>query len=416
MPVSSFPEEGLAPEAVFAEMEEARSADVDWRRGRLGLYVHYAGDDVLKVAKEAYMRFFSENALGRTAFPSLVKFESDVVDWTLGLFHAKEGAFGNITSGGTESIFLAMKTARDWARQHHDGGGRPNVVVPHSAHPAFNKAAHYLDVEVRRAPLAENFRASVEAMRARMDRATFMLVGSAPAFPHGVFDPLEEIAALASEHGAWMHVDACVGGYLSPFARSIGYPIPAFDFSVPGVTSISADLHKYGFTAKGASTIVFADAGKREHVMFDFTDWPRGAYSSPTFGGTRPGGAIAAAWAVMRYLGEEGYKRIATTVMGTRDRFIEGISAIKGLHVLGEPELSVVAYTADDIDIHAVADRMAERGWFVGRGVQPPCIHLGMITFAHAPIVDEYLRDLAEAVDLVRQHGQTSANRTATYG
>jgi glutamate/tyrosine decarboxylase-like PLP-dependent enzyme len=412
----SFPRHGIPSEQVFAEMEAARATDVDWRHGRTGLYVHYAGDEVLDVAKEAYHRFFSENALGPKAFPSLRYFEDSLVAWALDLLHAPGEGTGVVSSGGTESIFLALATARDWARNALPAISAPEIVIPWSAHPAFNKAAHYLNLAVRRVPLREDFRADVPAMAAEMSPSTILVAGSAPSFPHGVVDPIEEIAALARVRGVWCHVDACIGGFIAPFVKRLGYAVPDFDFAIEGVTSISADLHKYGFTAKGASLLLLADATMRRHLDFEFDDWPHGHYGSPTLRGTRPGGAIASAWAVVRYLGVDGYTRIARTTMEGRDRLVAGIKEIGGMHVIGEPDLTVMAYGASSFDIHAVADRMQARGWFVSPMASPRAIHLGMLTPAHAAVVDEYLADLAAAVAEVRAQDLRASVVDHSYG
>jgi sphinganine-1-phosphate aldolase len=405
---SAFPEKGMSADALFSEMEAARANDVDWKRGRVGLYVHYAGEDVLAVAKEASQRFFSENALGPKAFPSLKKFEDDVVDWALDLLHAPPTGTGVMTSGGTESLFLALATARDWARAAHPSITKPEIVIPASAHPAFDKAAHYLGLDVKRLPLRDDYRADVDAMAAAITPNTILVAGSAPAFPHGVIDPIATIAALARQHGVWCHVDACVGGFMAPFVKRAGYAVPPFDFEIEGVTSISADLHKYGFTAKGASLLLLADTAMRKYLEFDFDNWPRGRYKSATFRGTRPGGAIASAWAVMRYLGLEGYTRIARTTMQGRDRLIAGIESLDGFQVVGEPDLTVIGYGATGLDIDAVAQALGERGWFVTGMASPPGIHMGMLSPAHAAVVDEYLADLRAAVATVRSRGDSS--------
>ena len=397
-----FPGQGVAAAGVFAEMEAARTRDVDWRGGRLGLYVHYAGDDVLDVAKEAYQRFFSENALGAKAFPSLRQFEDDVVDWTLDLLHASADATGVMTSGGTESLFLALATARDWARDERPSVTAPEIVIPWSAHPAFDKAAHYLGLGVRRVRLRDDFRVDLEAMAEAISANTILVAGSAPTLPHGVIDPIPDIAALAQRHRIWCHVDACVGGFIAPFVKRAGYPVSDFDFAVEGVDSISADLHKYGFTAKGASLLLLASTAMRGYLSFEFDNWPRGHYSSATFRGTRPGGAIASAWAVIRYLGSEGYTRIARVTMEGRDRLIAGIESIDGFHVIGRPELAVMGYGAEGVDINAVAGALGERGWFVTGMASPPGIHMGMLTPAHAAVADRYVADLREAVAALR--------------
>jgi glutamate/tyrosine decarboxylase-like PLP-dependent enzyme len=412
----AFPPRGTPPDDVFAEMEAARAKDVDWKHGRVGLYVHYAGDDVLAVAKEAYQRFFSENALGPKAFPSLKKFEEEVVDWSLDLLHAPADATGVMTSGGTESLFLALAAARDRARATRASIARPEIVIPWSAHPAFDKAAHYLDLTVVRVPLRQDFRADVDAMAAAITANTILVAGSAPALPHGVIDPIPAIAALARRRDLWCHVDACVGGFMAPFVERAGYPVGAFDFAVDGVTSVSADLHKYGFTAKGASLLLLADRAMRQYLVFDFDNWPRGHYSSATFRGTRPGGAVASAWAVMRYLGLEGYTRIARTSMEGRNRLIAGIESLDGFHVVGSPELTVMGYGATGVDINAVAHELAERGWFVSGMASPPGIHMGMLSPAHAAVVDEYIADLRDAVGAVRKGAAPAKAMDHSYG
>ena len=397
-------------------MEAARTQDVDWRRGRVGLYVHYAGDDVLAVAKEASQRFFSENALGPKAFPSLKKFEDEVVDWSLDLLNAPTAATGVMTSGGTESLFLALAAARDWARATRPSVTKPEIVIPWSAHPAFDKAAHYLGLMVRRTPLRDDFRADVDAMAAAVTPSTILIAGAAPALPHGVIDPIASIAQIARRHELWCHVDACVGGFMAPFVKRAGYAVSGFDFGIDGVTSMSADLHKYGFTAKGASLLLLSDRALHKYLVFDFDNWPRGHYSSATFRGTRPGGAIASAWAVMRYLGIEGYTRIARRTMEGRDRLIAGLDALDGFHVIGQPELTVMGYGANDIDIDAVAQQLGERGWFVSGMASPPGIHMGMLSPAHTAVVDEYLADLNSAVDAVREGSVSTQVTDQTYG
>lgn len=411
-----FPQLGLAPAPLFEEMEAARRNDVDWRRGRVALYVHYAGDDVLDVAKEAYQRFFSENGLGLKAFPSLRKFEDEIIAWTADLLDAGLDATGVVTSGGTESIFLAMKTARDWARAERPQAKEPEVVVPVSAHPAFDKAAHYLCMKVRRVPVGADFRADVPAMAAAIAPNTVMLVGSAPSFPYGVIDGIPALGALARERGLWLHVDACVGGFLSPFVRRLGYAIPPYDFSVEGVRSMSADLHKYGFTAKGASVLLLASRSLRSYLTFEFDNWPRGKYSVATFAGSRPGGAIAAAWAVMRYLGIEGYMRLAKSIMEARDRLVRGIAEIPGLYIIGTPDLSVIGVGGTGLDIFAVGEQMERRGWFVSTMSDPPGIHLGMLTLAHVAHLDEYLRHLAASAGEVRAQNLKANSHEASYG
>lgn len=382
-----------------ATMQAMKHHDVDWRHGRAAVYVFYAGEDVLKVAQEAYSLYLAENGLGMArAFPSLRQMEDDLIAMALSLLHGGEEAVGHLTSGGTESIFLALKAARDWSRDYCLLVETPEVLVPYSAHPAFDKAAQYLGMRVVRVPVGEDLRADPMAIENAITSDTVMLVGSAPCFPYGVIDPIAELSAVAQKHRLWMHVDACVGGFLAPFAQQLGYPVPECDFAIPGVWSMSADLHKYGYAAKGASVVLYRSEELRAYQPFAFDDWPNGTMTTPTFAGTRPGGAIAAAWAVMHYLGQEGYQAKTDLVMRTRQALARGIEAIAGLHVWGQPDLGILAYGSDTLDIFAVAQELEAAGWFVVRVQRPRAIQL-MLTPAHAPILDNYLHDLRAAVE-----------------
>lgn len=411
---SALPEHGTDWDELQAHMQRARADDIDWARGRAAVYVHHAGDDVLAVAKQAYLMYFSENGLGPKAFPSLAGFEAEVIAMGLELLHGPDGARGVMTTGGTESIFIAVKAARDRARGRLGDRAPLEIVLPFTAHPAFDKAAHYLGMRTVRTPLRGDFCADPEAMRAAIGERTAMIVGSAPAYPHGVVDPIAEIAAVAQQHELWMHVDACVGGYIAPFARMLGRPIADFDFAVAGVTSISADLHKYGYAAKGASTLFLRDAAAHAHVGYRFEGWPRGVYQTDTLVGTRAGGAIAAAWAVMNYLGRDGYLRVTERILGVREALEAGLTRL-GMCVWGRPELSILAWGSPRHDIAAIGQRLSQRGWLVGYLSEPPGIHL-MLNMTHEAIVDEYLADVARAIDEVEASPDASdAPLRATY-
>jgi sphinganine-1-phosphate aldolase len=410
--VTDLPKRGIPWDQLDGMLDDARAHDVDWRNGRIGVYIHYAGDDVLEVAKKAYLKYFSENGLGPKAFPSLARFESEVVGMALSLLGGGPDAAGAMTTGGTESIFLAVKTARDWARKHRPEVRNPEIVAPYSAHPAFNKAADFMGLRVKRVPITRDFLADPAAMEAALTRDTVMMVGSAPAFPHGVVDPIPELGQVAERNGVWLHVDACVGGYFAPFARKLGVPMPAFDFSVPGVRSISADLHKYGYTAKGASTVLYRDRESFSFQAYEFDEWPRGKYATQSLVGTRAGGAIAAAWAVMNYLGEDGYLRVTERVLKTRRAIEDGVRKL-GFEVFGKPQLGILTYGSSREDIYAVADRLGEKGWFVGRLAEPRGIHL-MLNLTHEPVVDQYLADLARARDEAAR-APRAASAGATY-
>jgi glutamate/tyrosine decarboxylase-like PLP-dependent enzyme len=289
------------------------------------------------------------------------------------------------------------------------------MVLPISAHPAFNKAAHYLGVKANHVPLGADFRADVDVMRGMVTRNTVLLVGSAPNYPFGTIDPIPEIAALASEHGIPCHVDACLGGFLLPFIERLGYEVPPWNFKVPGVWSISSDQHKYGFAARGASSIMYRDAAYRRHQFFAQTDWPGGLYGSPTMTGSKPGAAIAAAWAVMTYLGEDGYTRLAKVMMDTARKLMDGINQIEGLHVIAKPAMSVFAVGSDTLDVHAVGDALDTFGWHADRQQKPPSLHF-MVTPVHEPIADAVLVDLRESARRVASGEQGPGRGAAIYG
>jgi glutamate/tyrosine decarboxylase-like PLP-dependent enzyme len=410
-----LPERGRSWPELREEMQALRGRDVDWRAGRASVYVFHSGDDALQVAHDAYGAFISENGLGPGAFPSLKRMESDVVDMGLALQHAPDGAAGSMTSGGTESILLAMKTCRDWSRRNHPVRGIPRVVAPRTAHPAFDKAAHYLGMQVVRVPVTSTeFVADLGAMAAAIDEDTVMLVGSAPCFPFGVTDPIEELGKLAEARNLWLHVDACVGGYVAPFVRMLGEQVPDYDFRVAGVTSLSADLHKYGYAAKGASTVFYRDKALKEFQGFHFDDWPSGHMYTPTLAGTRPGGAIAAAWAVMNYLGVAGYCERARAIVDTRRRVAEAVLDM-GLRVLGDPRLSLITFGAVHLDILAVGDALLRAGWVSSRTNAPAGIHL-MISPAHSKTIEEYLAVLRVLVEQARRGELGKGTTDIRYG
>lgn len=408
----TLPAKGTDWETLKTRMQERGANDVKWREGKTAVYVFNAGPDVERVQKEAYALYQSENGLGPLAFPSLKRMEDEVVANGLALLHAPEGAAGNITSGGTDSITMAMKAARDYARNVKGAKGPLNIVIPWSAHPAFDKAAHMMEIEIRRIPLGADHLADVEAMGRAVDDKTVLIVGSAPCFPYGLIDPIATLGALAEARGLWLHVDACVGGYIAPFVRMNGGDVPPFDFEVPGVSSMSADLHKYGYCAKGASTVLFHSEELRKHMIFDTDDWPGGRMVTPTLAGTRPGGAIAAAWAVMNFLGVEGYRAKHKQVTDAREKIEAGVTAL-GFRVLGQPQLGIVAFTHDGIDCMAVWGKLFERGWFTSLTTEPKGLHLMLSPF-HLQVADTYLADLEWAVGEVKA-GQVGATREARY-
>ncbi len=402
MTPTRLPPHGRSKTEVLDTMKAARDKDVRWREGRVFSLVFNAGDEVSDVLKDAYTLFFSENGLNPTAFPSLKKFETEVVAMVASLLGGDASTVGNMTTGGTESLLMAVLTAREYARTAKPHVTAPEMVLPASAHPAFEKAAHYFGVESIRVPIRPDFRADVMAMEKAITPNTILMVGSAPSYPQGVVDPIRELAQVAQRHNVLFHTDACVGGLMLPFVRKLGYPVPDFDFSIPGVTSISADLHKYGYAAKGASVILYRSSDLRRHQFFAYTDWAGGIYVSPTMTGTRAGGPIAAAWAILNYLGEEGYLKLTDQVMQTVIKLRNGIKAIDGLKVLGTPEMSVMSIGSDSLDVYEVGDELTARGWHLDRQQFPPTLHLTVSPY-HAKVADVFLRDLNEAAAKARK-------------
>lgn len=409
-----LPENGRQPSEVLSALDEMRANDARWRDGRTFSLVYYGGDELLTLLHDAFFKFFSENALNPMAFPSLRRMETEVLSMVADLLHGPD-AVGSMTTGGTESILMAVKTAREFAANTR-GISQPEMILPDSVHPAFHKAAHYFNVKPVVVPVGADYRADVAAMRAAITPNTILLVGSAPSYPQGVVDPIPEIAALAEEHGLLCHVDACLGGMLLPFFVKLGQPLPAFDFAVPGVTSMSCDLHKYGYAAKGASTVLYRSRALRRHQFVVYTDWSGGLYGSPSMTGTRAGGPIGAAWAVLNYLGESGYLRMARQTLDTVQALVAGVRAIPSLTVLGEPDMSVFSFaTTDAADIYRVGDEMDARGWHLDRQQRPPSLHM-MITAAHTGLAPQILADLAAATEVARAAGPATSGAAAMYG
>ncbi len=407
-----LPANGRTWSEIREEMVAMRDHDLDWRNGRHGAYVWYASDDLEDVLREAFGMYMVENGLGIRVFPSIGRMEREVLSIVHGLLSGDDETSSVFTSGGTESIFVAIYAAREWARANRPGIVRPEIVAPHSAHPALNKAAHLLGLTVKRVPVGPDYRADPAAIEAALTQNTIGLYASAPTYSLGLVDPIPALGAIAEANDLWFHVDACVGGILAPAVREAGYAVPPFDFAVPGVTSISADLHKSGYTAKPASTVNFRTKALRDFARYRFDDWPSGTYMSHTFTGTRPGGAIAAAWAGMQFLGKDGYRRIAESSMRAKNAIAEGVSAIPGVTIFGEPELWAFAFGAPDVDMPGVAALMGKRGWVCGATTSPSGIHV-MASPVHEPIAGEYVAAIRECIEEARAAGHAPAAAAA---
>lgn len=413
-----IPGRGEDKARLLADMKALAQDDANWRDGRVFCLVYDGGEEHEAFLKEAHHVFFLENGLNPMAFQSLKRMEGDVVRMTASLLHGGDDAVGTMTSGGTESILLAVKTYRDRARRLRPWIRRPEMVIPKSAHVAFLKAAELFGLKVRLAPLGDDHRVDVRAVRRLINRNTVMLVGSAPQYVQGVIDDIAALGALAQKKKLPLHVDACVGGFLLPWLERLNEPIPPWDFRVAGVTSISADLHKYGYAAKGASVVVYRSMDYLKDQFFVATDWPGGIYASPSLPGTRPGGPIAAAWAALLSLGEEGYLELTRRSLAATKKLKEGIARIDGVAVVGEPDATILSFasTSPDVDIYAVADQLEDKGWRFDRQQGPPSLHLTVMS-AHERTADELLDDLDEAVRYVRAHPELrSRGNAAMYG
>jgi glutamate/tyrosine decarboxylase-like PLP-dependent enzyme len=396
-----FPEQGMEREALLAQMKSMSKDDANWRSGRNFAYVYFAGDEILETVKEAFGLFFSENALNPTAFPSLRKMEAEVIGMTADLLGSDGSVTGSLTSGGTESILMACKAARAWGKKER-GIEAPEIILPETAHPAFHKACYYFGMTAKVAPVGTDFRAQPEVMEGLISDKTVLIVASAPSYPQGVIDPVESIADIAKKHNILCHVDACVGGFFLPFLRAIKPELPAFDFSIDGVTSMSADIHKYGYAAKGASVILYKNAALRKHQFYVYTEWSGGIYGSPAVAGTRPGGAIAGAWAALNFIGKEGYIQLAKRTMAVREKLLESLEDIPDLMVYGKPDMSIVCLGSDTLDIYEVGDELSVLGWLIDRQQNPASLHL-TLTPAHEQSIDRFVRDLHFAVNKAKK-------------
>ncbi len=418
-----LPTHGMAAESVLAQLDDLAVDDLDWRGGRVFSLVYNAGD-ILDLLTRAASRYSAENALNTMVFPSLGRMQRDIVTITAGLLGADRrpagvGApRGYLTSGGTESLLQATKTARDWGRSER-GVSRPNMVLATSGHAAFEKAAHYFDVESRRVPVLADGSADVAGMADAMDDETVLVVGSAPSYPQGVIDPIPDIAALAIERGILCHVDACLGGFILPFLTTLGHVTKPWDLSVPGVTSISADLHKYGYASKGVSIILYGSSDLARLQPFITSNWLGGLYGSPSMAGTRPGGPIAAGWAVLHHLGEDGYLRLAADAHRAASALRHTIDTTPGIAVRGAPDATVMAFGADGsgiVDTFALGDALAERGgWYFDRQTPPDSLH-ATVHAGHASVIDELCTDLAAVAAEQAGTGVRARDRDTTYG
>jgi glutamate/tyrosine decarboxylase-like PLP-dependent enzyme len=409
-------QQGRPVDEVINALKAKREQDVRWEDGQAFGMIYSGGPSVHDVAEQAARLYLHENALNTKAFPSLGSIQSECVRWTVDLLNGPASVAGFLTSGGTESILCGVLAARERAeaeRKIHGG----NIVLPESAHAAFHKAAHLFGLEIRKAPVNADWTADVDAMREQVDSKTVLVVGSAPQYPQGVVDPIPAIAELAATVGANCHVDACMGGFVLPFAERLGRDVPVWDFRVDGVHSISADIHKLGYAPKGVSVILHRSKDLRRYQTFIFDGWLGGFYASPSLQGTRSGLPMAAAWAVMQHLGVDGYVELTRIALDNADQMRAGIAAVDGVRVLGDGQLHLIAMASDPaskhpVDVFALGDALLARGWFHDRQTPPDNLH-STVSNSNTGAIDRYLSDLGECVTQVRD--QQAADRSTNY-
>lgn len=399
-----LPDLGLPPDDVRDRLRAAAGDDVDWRHARTWSLVYDSPDWHSTLVREAAAAFADENALSHSAFPSAARFESSVIGMVASVLSPDRRAHGVFTSGGTESILQAVKAYRD-AR------GVPNaeIVVPTTAHPAFGKAAHYLGMRAVQVPVGASGQVDPDDVAAALGPRTVMVAASAPNFPYGVVDPVPELAAVAAERGVGVHVDSAVGGLFLPFLEAAGRTPPRFALDVPGVTSVSVDLHKYGWGAKGASVLLFATSALRRASYYVSTAWPGGAYAAPGVLGTRPVGPAAAAYAAMVSLGRSGYRELVAQVMTTASRLQEGIAAAGPFRLVAPPAMSVFAVTSGELDLATVVGGLQRRGWRIDTQPAPPSMHF-VVFPRHAEVVDAFIADVRAAAGEAAAAGRRSSS------
>ncbi|MEV6299212.1 aminotransferase class V-fold PLP-dependent enzyme [Actinoplanes sp. NPDC051861] len=402
--IDALPAKGVPGEQVLAELRELRGADLPTHGGRLFAYVYDPAVDGLdELARAAHAISSSVNGLDPTAFPSLLAMENALVGAAARLLGGDQETVGSVTSGGTESLMLAVKAARD----AHPEIDRPQLVVPSTAHAAFAKAAHYLRVKLVPVPM-KGLKADPEAMAAAISPDTVLVAASAPSYAHGVVDPIPEIAAIAASRGVRFHVDACFGGWILPYLRRLGADLPPFDLSVPGVTSISVDLHKYAYAPKGVSILLHRNASLRLPQYFAFADWPGYTMINPVISSTRSGGPIAAAVATLRSIGDAGYLDLASQTREAVRILADAVSATEGVRLYAPADTSVVCLASDGADLFVLADELAARGWHTQPQMAfaefPPTIHL-TVTASVRATVDSFAADLAAAVAATNARG-----------
>jgi glutamate/tyrosine decarboxylase-like PLP-dependent enzyme len=399
--LKELPDEGLSFEEIRKGLNEISMHDMADNKGKLFSYVYESGNKELERIREFYWQFMNKNALDFTVFPSALRLENDIVAMTASLLHGDEATVGNFTSGGTESIMLAVKSARDYHRTIKQGRTeKPEIIMPSTGHPSFVKAADFFDMTLTTIPVdKKTFKVKPQDVEKKINENTALMVGSAPSYPTGVIDPIEDLAEIAMDNGIGLHVDACIGGFILPFLKLLGEQLPEFDFQVDGVTSISADLHKYGYAPKGASVILYRSKELRIHQLFTNASWPGYPMANTTLQSTRSEGSLAASWATLNFLGMRGYLDLSRKVLIAREKLIQGLEGL-GYEVLGKPETSIVAFRMDDVDIFQIAELMKINGWYLQ--VQPGSVEMGNVASLHMTVTAAHENSIEPFIEALR--------------
>ncbi len=402
---------------IEADIAAGRANDIHWTSNQNFAASYYAGDDVTFVAREAFVRHMGDNVTHRFGLhPSVQRYLKEVLEFVRNLLHAPKNATGTITTGGSESLSLAMLAAREWARENRREVTEPEVLLMHSTYPVFNKAAHMMGLKVVQIPTSKHYRADIEAVEAAVTENTIMVVGSAPPFPYGLVDPLPELSRIAETHNLWLHSDACLGGFILPFVEALGHAVPTFDFRLPGVRSMSIDFHKYGYSYRGCSALVLRDADLARYHTFTADVWPAGDYCNDTLAGSRSSGPVASAWAVINYLGFNGYRDRIEKILASTGRLIEGINGIPGLAVHGDPEGVYFSFGSDHLDMVAIGDALMKRGWMMNLQTEPLSLQL-QVGYQHtATVVDQFLADLQAVAEGAREGRLEREQNGEAYG
>ena len=388
-----IPKIGITEKDLFESMVNSMQSDIDWRAGKTFGAVYYPGEKYSKAISNAYLKYMHENAFDPQLFSSILTMENEVVQQTASLFSNNQKLFGNLTSGGTESIFLSILSARNYSKQHKNIKN-PEVILSSSAHPAFLKAMNFLRIKPIIVPTKKDFNLNFNGFKEAINQNTILLVASAPAYPTGMIDPISELSNLALENKLLLHVDACIGGFLLSYLKKCNYNIPLFDFNLDGVSSLSVDLHKYAYAPKGSSVLLYRNDELRKHQFSVYPNWEGGIYGSTSFLGTKPGGIVAASWFALNHIGENGYIELTQKTMSATKVIYDFIQKSEHLSIIGNPIMSLIAFQSEKYDIYHIADELSNLGWYIGRLQNPRGIHL-VVSQIHADgAAENFIADL----------------------